>query len=244
MTNVVMITARSGKQQLANKNMRLVAGKPLVSYPIAAGLAAKTIDRVFVTTNGADLAAFATGCGAEVIERPQSISGPDSPHYQTIEHGTDYLANLIPDLGIVVILMGNTAMIDGPTIDACVTRLEGDDSLSGVLTVWQAQDDHPYRALVDGGDGCLVPAPGPREYKTANRQAYPPTYYFDHGVFAVRWQFVKDRTGVNPWTWMGPRTGYVVRQWDCGRDVHDERGLDLAEWWVARTKRLGITSLE
>ena len=46
-----------------------------------------------------------------------------------------------------MVLLGNTVMIDSEIIDKCLEELKNDQSLDSVMTVWEAADDHPYRAL-------------------------------------------------------------------------------------------------
>lgn len=64
--NVAIIPARGGSKRIPRKNINLFCGKPIISYPIAAALACKTIDRVVVSTDDNEIAAVATEYGAQV----------------------------------------------------------------------------------------------------------------------------------------------------------------------------------
>ena len=69
------IPARGGSKQVVRKNLRLIAGKPLVAHAIA--LAKSACDRVLVSTDDPDIAAVARLSGAGVLERPPGLADDD-----------------------------------------------------------------------------------------------------------------------------------------------------------------------
>ena len=70
-----IIPARGGSKSIPRKNIRHVAGKPMLSYSIEQALYTPGIERVVVSTNSAEIATVAREYGAEVIPRPPEISG-------------------------------------------------------------------------------------------------------------------------------------------------------------------------
>ena len=73
------IPARAGSERVLSKNLRYIAGKPLLRYSIEAALACPQLDEVVVNTDGDDLAALAHSCGAKVFRRdPQFASSEAS----------------------------------------------------------------------------------------------------------------------------------------------------------------------
>ncbi len=231
--NAAIVTARAGSKSIPDKNVLPVGGRPLVSYPIAAAHAAERIDRVFVSTDGESIARVARSAGCTVIDRPPELRGDSVNHGDVIRHAVRAVDQEEPGLRIVVVLLGNTVMIDGPLIDRCVRRLEEEPELDSVMTVWEAADDHPLRALEVAG-GLLRPYGDPAREVSTERQSYPPAYYYDQGVWAVRKECVERRDGPSPWWWMGRRCAPLVRTWVTGRDVHTGFDAAVAEWWLAR----------
>lgn len=69
MTCVALIPARGGSQRLPGKNLKLLAGHPLIAYTIAAARQAGCCDRIVVSTDDADIARVAQGCWAHVHVR-------------------------------------------------------------------------------------------------------------------------------------------------------------------------------
>ena len=63
--NVVgFIFARGGSKGVPRKNIRMLAGKPLIAYAIETGFSSRYIQRVVVSTDDAELASVARQFGA------------------------------------------------------------------------------------------------------------------------------------------------------------------------------------
>lgn len=231
--NAAIITARAGSKSIVDKNVHPVNGLPLVAYPARAALGAEGIDRVFVSTDGQSIADACSELGCEVLFRPEELAGDTINHGDVIRHAVREVARAHPDLENVVILLGNTVMIDAGIIDHCLEILSSDPDLDSVMTVWEAADDHPLRAL-EIVDDLVRPYGDANRQVSTERQSYPKAYYYDQGVWAFRKDCVERREGPNPWWWMGKRCHPVIRPWVTGRDVHTELDLGFAEWWLGR----------
>ena len=103
------------------------------------------------------------------------------------------------------------------------------------MTVWEAADDQPLRAL-EIHEGVLRPYGGQERQVSTERQSYSKAYYYDQGVWAFRKECVQRQDGPNPWWWMGKRSAPIVRPWVTGRDVHTHFDVDIAEWWLQRVR--------
>jgi len=84
---VAIIPARSGSKGVPDKNIKLLAGKPLLAYSIAVAKKAKNIDRVIVSTDSKNYASIAKEYGAEVpFLRPTEISSDTSTDLEFFQH--------------------------------------------------------------------------------------------------------------------------------------------------------------
>jgi CMP-N-acetylneuraminic acid synthetase len=229
--NVAIVTARAGSKSIVNKNILPVEGQPMVQYPIRAAQAARRIGGVWVSTDGEGIADASVEAGAKIIPRPDELCGDTVNHGEVIKHAVEYVDARVAGLQNVVLLLGNTVYIDGEIIDHALGILEDRADLDSVMTVWEAADDHPYRALQIGQDGLIETFGGPRQVST-ERQSYPKAYYYDQGVWAFRKQTVQTQDGPNPWWWMGKRVHPIVRPWVTGRDVHGLIDVFFSEQWV------------
>jgi N-acylneuraminate cytidylyltransferase len=73
------IFARGGSKRVINKNIRLLAGKPLIVHAINLATSIKSIDKVFVSTEDQEISKFATESLVEVIPRPTELAQDDAP---------------------------------------------------------------------------------------------------------------------------------------------------------------------
>lgn len=230
--NIAIITARAGSKSIKNKNVYPVHGQPMIAYPIRAAKGASRIDRVYVSTDGPAIAAVAEELGCEVIWRPDELAGDHVNHGDVIKHAVEHADAACPGLQNVVVLLGNTVMVDAALIDQGLAILEEREDLDSVMSVWEAADDHPFRAL-EIRDGLLAPYGDPNRQVSTERQSYAPAYYYDQGIWAFRKGCVQRKDGPNPWWWMGKRCFPIVRTWVTGRDIHTHLDIEIASWWLS-----------
>jgi CMP-N-acetylneuraminic acid synthetase len=235
--NAAIITARAGSKSILNKNVFKVGGHPLIYYPIKAAQEAKKIGKVYISTDGESIADVGREMGCEIIVRPDELGGDHINHGDVIRHATEYVAAR-EKLDNVALLLGNTVMLDGAMLDEALGLLDERRDLDSVMTVWEAADDHPFRAMDRADDGLLTPYGDPNRKVSTERQSYKKAYYFDQGVWAFRKETVQHRDGPNPWWWMGKRSYGIVRNWVTGRDIHTHLDVSIAEWWLANYPRI------
>jgi len=87
-----IIPARGGSKSIPRKNLRIVAGKPLIVWSIEQALAAKLLDRVVVSTDDEEIANVARAAGAEVpFLRPAELATDTAPTEPVLLHALDWL---------------------------------------------------------------------------------------------------------------------------------------------------------
>ena len=95
-----IITAREGSKSIPNKNIKLLKGKPLVSYPIQTSLKSIFIDKTFISTDGKKIAKIAKKYKCQVpFLRPKRYSGDKSTDYEVFRHISNWFKkkNILPD---------------------------------------------------------------------------------------------------------------------------------------------------
>ena len=86
-TAIALIPARAGSQRVVGKNVRPLAGHPLIAYSIAAAHQSGLFQRVVVSTDSAQTARIARHYGAEVpFLRPVEKASSTSPDIEWIKH--------------------------------------------------------------------------------------------------------------------------------------------------------------
>ncbi len=86
-----IIPARGGSKGIPRKNIRIVAGKPLLAHTVEIAVQTPAVTRVVVSTDSPEISAIAKKYGAEVILRPHEISGDAAPSESALLHVLDYL---------------------------------------------------------------------------------------------------------------------------------------------------------
>ena len=86
-TLIGLIPARSGSKRVPHKNIKPLAGHPLIAYSISAALDSGVFAAVVVSTDSEEYAAIARHYGAEVPPlRPADLAGETSPDIEWVEH--------------------------------------------------------------------------------------------------------------------------------------------------------------
>lgn len=121
---LAIIPARGGSKGIPGKNIRIVAGKPLIAHTIEHALKSGVVNRTVVSTDDKKIADVSKQCGAEIVWRPSEISGDTASSEEALIHVLDYLGkkeNYEPDL---VIFLQATSPLRKPThINDAVEKL-------------------------------------------------------------------------------------------------------------------------
>jgi len=89
---VGLIPARSGSERVPDKNLRSLAGHPLIAYAVATALESGIFDRVVCSTDSGKIAEVAQRYGADVpFLRPAALATATSPDIEWITHALDQL---------------------------------------------------------------------------------------------------------------------------------------------------------
>jgi CMP-N-acetylneuraminic acid synthetase len=118
------VPARGGSKGIPRKNVRTVGGVPLVVRAVVAARAARTVDRVVVSTDDDTIASLAREAGADVIERPADLAADDTASEAVLVHALDALrADREADPEVTVLVQCTSPFIDPADIDGTVSLL-------------------------------------------------------------------------------------------------------------------------
>ena len=234
--NIVLITAKGGNTSIKNKNLIEIEGKTFLGWQLTAAKEAKHIDEIFVSTECTLIKKEALKYGAKIIDRPKELAEAFTNHGDAILHGAKAAQNMLnSEIGIVTILLGNTAYNRGEDIDKTIEVLNKNEEATSCMTVWQAQDDHPYRAMKINESGYLENFLKLDSTDT-NRQSYPDVYFYDQGPWSVKYSTLinseRGKTGPACWWWMGDNCIPIIRPWVTGKDVHTQLDVEMTKNWI------------
>jgi len=192
MTEILaLIPARGGSKGIPRKNIRTFAGYPLVAWSIAAGLQAKSVSRVIVSTDDEEIAAVAREYGAETpFMRPRELAQDRTTDLPVFQHALKCLEDIEAYKPKIVVQLRPTSPVRPmDCVDGAVRILvehADADSVRGVVPAAQ----NPYKMWQFNGYEKpmkpLLEVEGITEPYNAPRQILPPAYWQTGHVDAIR----------------------------------------------------------
>jgi len=179
------IFARGGSKGVPRKNVRLLAGRPLIAYAIETARASRWIARAVVSTDDEEIAAIAQQYGAEVpFMRPAELARDDSPEWLAWQHAIRALGKM--DIFVSIPPISPLRAVED--VDACIQMLL-EDTADAVITVCPAHRN-PYFNMVtldSAGYAHLMIQP---DRPVHCRQDAPAAYDMTTVAYAARPEFV------------------------------------------------------
>lgn len=208
---LVVIPARGGSKGIPRKNVRLMAGKPLISYAIRCALSSKFNPTVAISSDDEEILTIGEKYGAIRIERPAYLGEDHVTMDPVIYHATCYMEEKEGiSYDYVITMQPTSPMLSVETLDAAIAEAidkDFDTLLSAV------NDSHLSWKRVDGK--CV-----PNYKKRLNRQ-YLPEEMRETGAF-----FISKRSVVKENTRFGENVSVFPMP------EHEAGDIDTVEDWV------------
>jgi CMP-N-acetylneuraminic acid synthetase len=184
---VCVIPARGGSKGVPGKNIKLLAGKPLIAYTIEQALQSQFIDRIIVSTDDKEIADISKRYGAEVpFMRPPELAGDHVATVDVLLHAISWIEeNEKYSFDIVVLLHATTPLRTVNDIDSCIEMLIGEKA-DNVFSVTDAHRN-PYFNMVEIGSNGIVTLVKKGDFTT--RQSAPKVYDMNASIY-VWWKDV------------------------------------------------------
>jgi N-acylneuraminate cytidylyltransferase len=175
---LAIIPARGGSKGVPRKNIRLLAGKPLIAWTIEAAKKSAFIDRLILSSEDAEIIDVARSWGCEApFVRPEDLASDDTPGIDPVLHALDAL----PGYDYVVLLQPTSPLRETADIDGCIGRCVDSDAPACVSVSAPAQ--HPYWTYRMDGAGHLSPL---FDKVPDRRQDLPDVYALNGAVYVAR----------------------------------------------------------
>ena len=188
MTRVLaVITARGGSKGLTNKNVRMLAGKPLIAHTIDAALGlGNGLYRVIVSTDDEKTAAISRRTGAAVpFMRPSELAEDDTPLLPVVQHAARFVEKQDRKIMDWILLLQPTSPLRTTEDITAALDIALEHRPTAVVSVVESFDSHPMKLKVIT-DGALEPY-NPDWIEGIARQDYSPRVYKTNGaIYLVR----------------------------------------------------------
>ena len=139
MQTVAIIPARGGSKAIPRKNIIDFCGYPLISWTIACARRCSLVEKVYVSTDDAEIAGVAKQYGAEVIDRPDSISGDTASSESALIHACEVIRSngRLPDA--IMMLQATSPLRETLELDGAVNKF-AKGTLDSMFSASQPED--------------------------------------------------------------------------------------------------------
>ena len=87
-----LIPARGGSKRLPGKNLKMLGGRPMIDWTVAAAKKSKYLDTLVLTTEDPEIIAAVTNSGLKIVNRPQELAQDKSLIYDAIFHALEFFS--------------------------------------------------------------------------------------------------------------------------------------------------------
>lgn len=179
----VIIPAKGRSTRIPGKNLKMLAGKPMLAHILETAKSAQGVDRIIVTTDSEDVKKVAVQYGAEVpFIRPKELTEDDVTTQQVLHHCLHWLEEheqYVPDY--VLLLYATSPLLKRERIEEAIqiaVQRNSDSVISGSL------DKGYYWVEVEGGWERLYPR------KVANSQWLKPLFIENGAIYLTKSKFI------------------------------------------------------
>lgn len=180
-----IITARGGSKGIPQKNIKLLAGKPLIAWTIEAALKSPSLGRLIVSTDDLAIAEVCRNMKVEVpFIRPSELAQDQSSHISVIEHALDWLdtnEQYCPDY--IMLLQPTSPLRQTDDIEGAI-KFGFDHKCSSLLSVCEASH-HPWLAKIIQSDGRMTDFLS-NTLNYQRRQDFPEIYVPNGAIYFIR----------------------------------------------------------
>lgn len=227
---VALLIGRSGSS-LKDKNLRLVAGRPLVYWPAQIATKANVFDELHCSSDDPRILDVAASVGYRRIVRPADLASASARGCDVIKHAIESGHINVTDSDIIVLQHANSATYTPEELRAAISELIDKPEYDSVIPSHQVDDYHPFRQKLLEPDGSVTSFFPEIKEISSNRQELPVAVAFNHTFWALRVSAIFSSTGQQPWTCMGKRI--IAHLTEPNRlDVHRQEDLEHTKEWL------------
>ena len=228
-SRLALVPARGGSGGLPRKNVRPLAGRPLLEHVLRAIAASGVVDRTCVSTDDVEIAAVARAAGAETpFLRPAELALDSTPGTAVVEHALAWLAaeeRYEPDW--VLVVQPTEPFVRPEQMREAFRLMIERGADSAITTVAVPRNFHPFHVRVEDDEGFLhFERPADHEAHPT-RQSDPARYAFGNLYWFRRTAFLAERR-----IEAGRRVGFPVDPLTA-LDLNTEDDWRLAELLAA-----------
>lgn len=206
---IAIIPARSGSKGLPNKNIKLLNGKPLISWSIETALRCNYIDEVMVSTDSEEYAKIGRSSGANVpFIRPAEYASDTATRKDVIQHTINFYKKNGKEFDYIVFLEPTSPLrvLDDlkNAIEKLLNNTNGAESIVGISKVESTHPDF----LVELKNGFLSFPDSNQQPRIQRRQDLKTIYFYEGSLYISKTNAYLEKEFYHNKT-----LGYIVPRW-------------------------------
>ncbi len=216
---LVIIPARGGSKGIPRKNVRSLAGRPLIAYAIETARRSARRPDVFVSSEDPEILNLAGKLGAQIHRRDPRLAADDTTLDAVVVQAYREIVALVGhEYEIVVTLQPTSPLLTSATLDDAIDAFHADPALETLLS---AVDD-THLTWARAGDRFV-----PRYAERVNRQFLEPVYRETGGLIACRGRTIASGSRIaQPATLLPVSGGEAI-------DIDTREQWALCEWYLS-----------
>ena len=221
---IAVILARGGSKGIPRKNLRLLAGKPLIVHTILDAREAELVDCIYVSTEDPEIAGVSKEYGAEIIQRPLELATDTAASAPALAHALTEIerGGMCPDL--IVFLQCTAPIRTGKDIDMAIRQLQNTDADS-LLSV---SPSHKFLWEKSEGYASSINY----DYRYRPRRQDMKTQFVENGsIYVCKPWVVKQEEN-----WLGGKIDLFVMSENCV-DIDSLLDFEIAELILNKEQR-------
>ncbi len=188
-----LIPARGGSKGVPGKNIKPLAGKPLIAYTIEQANDALLLEKTILSTDDEKIAEVARNYGLEVpFMRPEALAQDHSGSLEVVQHALDFMESQGEVYDAVCLLQVTSPYRPQGVIDDAIRMFvqERPDALVSVRKVpdefnphWTFEIEKNNRLKISTGEKKIIP----------RRQELPPAYHRDGAIYITSAETIRNK---------------------------------------------------
>jgi CMP-N-acetylneuraminic acid synthetase len=227
-----LVPARGGSKGIPRKNLRSLAGQPLLAYTAQAAKQSKALARILLSTDDSEIADLGKSLGLDVpYLRPPELALDGTPMIDVVLHAIRWVQAHGEHYAAICLLQPTSPLRSAQTIDRCVSLL-WEKNVDSVISVRPVPAEYnPHWVYFETGQGLLelsmgdgVPIP--------SRQQLPPAYHRDGSIFVAKTEIV-----------LAQESLYGARVLGFVSPEEEAFDLDTEEQWSTLERRMNAIAV-
>ncbi len=187
---LVVIPARGGSKGIPHKNIKPLAGKPLICYSIDVARQITSDENICVTTDDDEIIKVVEDYGLKVpFKRPAELATDNCGSNEVILHALKFFEDKGKKVDRIILLQPTSPFRTKDDVVGCYERYN--DSLDMVTTVKEATSNPYYNCYEVNAEGYLQVSKG--DGSICRRQDAPKAYEYNGAVYVINPVSLKEK---------------------------------------------------